>query len=364
MMRRVLLSRNLTGATVLAALSLGPAVAHAADALVIDKDAVRIRPGLEVGDNGAQINDKGATIQGFSGRNFFQDFEKAGALRVGAAWGVPGIYSQKGDVVVGSESKKIWLNGAVRADSFSGMGAVPVGAILMWSGAADTLPAGWALLQRPEGRRRSRPRTCGVVSLSATTRTIRNTRSSAAKAGKKRTSCRRTKSRDTSTDSAKRSLSPRSTITSGPDHQQPGRNRCRLCMRAARTRSKKTPAPSLRSRTQHHTKTVRPTTSWHSSCTPANERQATDESRQSAGTAKGSTENDALFTAAAKAGGCRRACRRVLADRHPRRRRRSAGHRQGRNRQDRCLGRGAGHRQGRREGGDEPQFRQRKAHRC
>lgn len=131
--------------SLVAGLSLSAAVAHAADALVIDKDAVRIRPGLEIGDNGPQINDKGATIQGFAGRNFFQDAEKAGALRVGAAWGVPGIYSQKGDVVVGSESKKIWLNGAVRADSFAGMGAVPVGAILMWSGAADKLPPGWAL---------------------------------------------------------------------------------------------------------------------------------------------------------------------------------------------------------------------------
>lgn len=129
-----------------AALVLAAATAGAQqDALVIEKDAVKIQPNLEVGSNGPQINDKGATIQGFNGRNFFQDEEKAGALRVGAAWGVPGIYSQKGDVVVGSESKKIWLNGAVRADSFSGMGAVPVGAILMWSGAADKLPAGWVL---------------------------------------------------------------------------------------------------------------------------------------------------------------------------------------------------------------------------
>lgn len=125
-------------------LSFSPTAAQAQqDALVIDKDAVRIQPSLEVGDNGA-------TIQGFTGRNYFQDSEKAGALRVGAAEGVPGIYSEKGDVVVGSESNKIWLKGAVRADSFAGMGAVPVGAILMWSGAADKLPAGWALCNGQE----------------------------------------------------------------------------------------------------------------------------------------------------------------------------------------------------------------------
>ena len=145
-MFRLISTQELTCATALAvALSMVAAPACAADALVIDKNAVKIQPSLEIGSNGPQINDKGAMIQGFNGRNFFQDEEKAGALRVGAAWGVPGIYSQKGDVVVGSESKKIWLNGAVRADSFSGMGAVPVGAILMWSGAADKLPAGWAL---------------------------------------------------------------------------------------------------------------------------------------------------------------------------------------------------------------------------
>jgi microcystin-dependent protein len=46
-------------------------------------------------------------------RNFFTDEENQGKLRVGAAWGVPGIYSQQGSVVVGSQNGNIWLNGKV-----------------------------------------------------------------------------------------------------------------------------------------------------------------------------------------------------------------------------------------------------------
>jgi hypothetical protein len=38
---------------------------------------------------------------------------RAGDLRVGAELGAPGIYSEKGDVVVGSESKNVWLYGKV-----------------------------------------------------------------------------------------------------------------------------------------------------------------------------------------------------------------------------------------------------------
>jgi len=36
------------------------------------------------------------------GRHFFQDSENAGKLRVGAAWGIPGIYSESSNVVVGA----------------------------------------------------------------------------------------------------------------------------------------------------------------------------------------------------------------------------------------------------------------------
>lgn len=46
-------------------------------------------------------------------RNFFTDEENKGKLRVGAAWGVPGIYSEQGSVVVGSQNGNIWLHGKV-----------------------------------------------------------------------------------------------------------------------------------------------------------------------------------------------------------------------------------------------------------
>ena len=110
-----------------------------------EANAVKVEKGLEVGPNGAQANEKGATVQGFNGRNYFQDSEKAGALRVGALDGTPGIYSEKGNVVVGSQSGKIQLKGAFEAASFSGKGALPVGAILMWSGSLPDMPDGWTL---------------------------------------------------------------------------------------------------------------------------------------------------------------------------------------------------------------------------
>lgn len=142
---RPLPSQKLLHAALPAILSLLSTAAGAADALAIDKDAVRIQSTLEVGTNGPDISAKGASIQGFSGRNYFQDSEKAGALRVGAVWGKPGIYAEKGDIVVGSQSGNISLKGNVDAVSYAGKGAVPVGAILMWSGPSDKLPAGWAL---------------------------------------------------------------------------------------------------------------------------------------------------------------------------------------------------------------------------
>ena len=57
--------------------------------------------------------DQSVKIEGAGGRNMFSDEEKAGNLRVGAAWGTPGIYSEKGDVVLGSQSNNVWLYGKV-----------------------------------------------------------------------------------------------------------------------------------------------------------------------------------------------------------------------------------------------------------
>jgi hypothetical protein len=53
-------------------------------------------------------------VANFAGkRNNFSDQENAGKLRVGAAWGVPGIYSEQGPIVVGSQNGNIWLSGKV-----------------------------------------------------------------------------------------------------------------------------------------------------------------------------------------------------------------------------------------------------------
>lgn len=43
----------------------------------------------------------GVQIQGLTGRNYFRDAEGAGNLRVGAAWGMPGIYAESGVGVLG-----------------------------------------------------------------------------------------------------------------------------------------------------------------------------------------------------------------------------------------------------------------------
>jgi len=60
-----------------------------------------------------------AYIQGLAGRNEFRDAEGAGWLRVGAAWGVPGIYSENTSIVVGAANSVIWLNGNVTASSYA-----------------------------------------------------------------------------------------------------------------------------------------------------------------------------------------------------------------------------------------------------
>lgn len=61
---------------------------------------------------GGQLAINGTTLYGTAGRNYFKDNERsAGAgLRVGAAWGLYGIYSESGDVVVGSATGVVRLN--------------------------------------------------------------------------------------------------------------------------------------------------------------------------------------------------------------------------------------------------------------
>jgi microcystin-dependent protein len=58
-----------------------------------------------------------------------------------------------GRVGVGTPTPQAALdvNGAVKARSFEGVGAVPKGAILMWSGSENAIPAGWALCNGEKG---------------------------------------------------------------------------------------------------------------------------------------------------------------------------------------------------------------------
>lgn len=57
----------------------------------------------------------GTTLGGTAGRNWFKDNERsAGAgLRVGAAWGLYGIYSEDGDLVIGTAGARIYFNNPV-----------------------------------------------------------------------------------------------------------------------------------------------------------------------------------------------------------------------------------------------------------
>ena len=57
--------------------------------------------------------DQSVKIEGGGGRNLFSDSEKAGNLRVGGVSNTPGIYSDKGDVIVASQSNNVWLRGKV-----------------------------------------------------------------------------------------------------------------------------------------------------------------------------------------------------------------------------------------------------------
>lgn len=60
-------------------------------------------------------------INGTAGRNFFKDSElsSGNGLRVGAAWGIYGIYSESGQVVVGSTDGRIYLNGQAYGPSIA-----------------------------------------------------------------------------------------------------------------------------------------------------------------------------------------------------------------------------------------------------
>lgn len=57
------------------------------------------------------------------------------------------LKQETGNVGIGttSPSRRLEVNGAVKATSFTGNGTIPVGGIIMWSGTTSDIPVGWTL---------------------------------------------------------------------------------------------------------------------------------------------------------------------------------------------------------------------------
>jgi len=131
------------------------------DPLVIDKDGVKVgilngsradgavvvKNGLNFGNQLAPLLtlwDPGYTIGIQPSTMYFRTDKNF-------AWYQGGTY-RSGELDAGGGTKAMSLSntelsvaGSVAAASFSGKGAVPVGAIIMWSGDPTKLPAGWVL---------------------------------------------------------------------------------------------------------------------------------------------------------------------------------------------------------------------------
>lgn len=58
---------------------------------------------------GVHLRSDNTYIQGVDGRNMFKDAEGRGALRVGAAWGITGIYSETENLVIGAASGRVYV---------------------------------------------------------------------------------------------------------------------------------------------------------------------------------------------------------------------------------------------------------------
>lgn len=84
------------------------------------------------------------------------DFEVTGVLRANGGAVVEGTVQASTSVQVGKSGTGIATltiaNGALTVDTkFAGHGTVPIGAILLWSGATNAIPDGWALCNGQNG---------------------------------------------------------------------------------------------------------------------------------------------------------------------------------------------------------------------
>ena len=76
-----------------------------------------------------------------------------GEATTGNDWQETMRITSNGNVGIGTgaPTARLQVNGAVAATSFAGNGTIPVGGIIMWSGAISAIPAGWALCDGNNG---------------------------------------------------------------------------------------------------------------------------------------------------------------------------------------------------------------------
>ena len=145
-----MMHRKLSLAAGLAAvLSLTGPAARAADALTIDANGVRLGAGLSFGNRLAALItlwESGFTIGIQTYTMYFRSDRNFVWYRGGTHQNDPLNPGPNGAVLMTLSAAPAAGTGTLDvAGTITGKGAVPVGAILMWSGAADQLPAGWVL---------------------------------------------------------------------------------------------------------------------------------------------------------------------------------------------------------------------------
>jgi hypothetical protein len=135
---------------------IGRGAARAADALTIDPNGQVKIDSLSARIQGNNTLEFGAGIQGkesSAGKIGYQAFGEKNALDIAGAGSDPG-----GDPKKQNRKIKLWAEGGTAltgdltvAGTITGKGAVPPGAILMWSGDPTNLSPGWTLCDGQNG---------------------------------------------------------------------------------------------------------------------------------------------------------------------------------------------------------------------
>ena len=80
----------------------------------------------------------------------YRTYNNSSAASMTAMFGGSISYGNIG-IGVAAPTEKFQVNGKVKATEFIGNGATPLGGIIMWSGALNAIPAGWALCNGQNG---------------------------------------------------------------------------------------------------------------------------------------------------------------------------------------------------------------------